>query len=85
MNTRPALRIRYAGRWCAYVSGHGSRELLTELRNGRVPQWSSTARAWAVRPATATDLLALAESRGRVVLVTDDDQPGGAGTGGAES
>jgi len=67
------LRVRFVNRSCAYVSGYGSRELLTEMR-GRAPIWSATVRAWATTPRTARDLIAVAEDRGRRVLVSDDEQ-----------
>lgn len=54
---------------CAYVSGYGSRELITDLR-GRPPVWSSIVRAWHVTERTARDLVAVAEARGRLVTVT---------------
>lgn len=66
------LRVRFSGKWLALVSGHGSRELLMSLRNGKAPMWNATARAWATTPGTAADLIAIAESRGRSVIVTDD-------------
>lgn len=53
----------------AYVSGYGSRQLLTELR-GRPPVWASRRRAWLSTEATARDLVAVAESRGWGVTVT---------------
>lgn len=76
MNTRPAstLRVRFAGKWCAYVSGYGSRELLSELRGGKAPIWSATLKAWATTPRTAADVIAIAESRNRRVLVSNDEQ-----------
>lgn len=57
---------------CAYVSGYGSRELITDLR-GRPPVWSSIGRAWVTTPRTARDIIAIAESRGWDVVVTEDD------------
>lgn len=57
---------------CAYVSGYGSRELITDLR-GRPPVWSSIGRAWVITPHTARDIIAIAESRGWDVVVTEDD------------
>lgn len=60
-------------RHCAYVHGHGSRELLTEMR-GRSPLWSSLTRAWATTERTARDLIAVAEARGFEVMI--EREPG---------
>lgn len=68
------LRIDIVSPSCAYVSGHGSREMLTELR-GRPPIWVSGRRAWVTQEHTARDLIAVAESRGYLVLL---GQRGGA-------
>lgn len=69
---RRRLTVTFTGnKHCAYVSGHGSRELLTELR-GRPPLWSSLSRAWATTARTARDLVAVAESRGYEVIVEHD-------------
>lgn len=53
---------------CAYVSGYGSREMLCELR-GRPPIWAGNRRAWVTQEHTARDLVAIAESRGYLVLL----------------
>lgn len=58
-----------------YVSGHGSRDLITEVRNGRPPCWSPLGRAWAVHPTTAADAVALAEVRRFEVVVLPEDDP----------
>jgi hypothetical protein len=58
---------------CAYVSGYGSRELLTDLRGGRPPVWSSIGRAWVTTSTTAGDFIAIAERRGAVVEVSEGD------------
>lgn len=57
---------------CAYVSGYGARELITEIA-GRVPTYSSLGKAWCVQPHTALDVQALAERRGYAVTITEDD------------
>lgn len=57
---------------CAYVRGHGSRDLIEELR-GRAPVWATRARAWAVQPRTARDLVSLAELRGFAVEVVREE------------
>jgi len=74
MSTR-VLRVRFVNSSCAYISGHGSRELLTELR-GRPPVWATIARAWVAQPCTARDLIAVAESRRWSVVIEDDEQMG---------
>ena len=53
---------------CAYIKGHGSRDLLVDLR-GRPPVWATRTRAWVTTAATARDVVAMAESRGYVVEV----------------
>lgn len=57
---------------CAYVSGYGSREMITELRK-RPPVWSSLGRAWVTTPRTALDVIAVAEMRHYEVAVTEGD------------
>lgn len=65
---------------CAYVSGYGSRELITELRGGKPPVWSSIGSAWVTTPRTARDAIAVAESRRwDVVITTDDPLPAATG------
>lgn len=64
--------VVYVNDNCAYVSGYGSRELLTDLK-GRPPVWSTLGRAWCVSPATASDFIAVAERRGAVVEVSEGD------------
>lgn len=63
----------------AAVSGYGSRQMLTELR-GRPPVWSALSRGWMVQPRLARDLIAVAESRGYEVVVSEGEpaDPGGA-------
>lgn len=58
---------------CAYVTGHGSRDLLTELR-GRPPVYATRARAWVTTPTVARDLVAIAEHRGYDVTVESGDE-----------
>lgn len=58
-----------------YISGHGSRELITEVRNGRPPVWSCLGRAWCVQPHTAADVVALAEVRRFDVVFLDEYDP----------
>lgn len=67
------FRVVFVNANCAFVSGYGSRELLTELRGGRPPIWSSICRGWATTPATASDFIAVAERRGAVVEVAEGD------------
>lgn len=62
----------------AYVTGYGTRDMLTELRHGQPPVWSTIHRAWVSVPKTARNLVALAESRGYDVEVTAEGaDPGG--------
>jgi hypothetical protein len=70
------LRVTFENKHCAYVSGYGSRDLLTELR-GRPPIWSTLSRAWVTTERTARDLIAVAESRGYEVLLGGKDPGGG--------
>ncbi len=58
-----------------YLSGYGSRELITEARNGRPPCWSILGRAWCVQPSTAGDVIALAETRGFEIVELPQDDP----------
>lgn len=58
-----------------YLSGHGSRELIAEVRNGRPPCWSPFGHGWAVQPTTASDVIALAELRRFEVVILPDDDP----------
>lgn len=73
--SRRVLTITFETPSCALVSGYGSRELLTELRNGRPPVWATRARAWVTQPATAKDIIAMAEMRGYDVVVTASCSP----------
>lgn len=57
----------------AYVSGYGSRELLTDMKGGRPPVWSCLGRAWCVTPRLASDFIAVAERRGAVIDVSEGD------------
>lgn len=70
------LTVTFESKHCAFVSGWGSRELLTEMR-GRPPMWSSLTRAWCTTEQTAKDLIAVAESRGYQVVLGDADPGGG--------
>ena len=72
MSTR-ALTVVQVNDNCAYLSGYGSRELITELRGGRPPVGSSVGRAWVTTAKTASDVIAVAESRGWAVTITNDD------------
>lgn len=58
---------------CAYISGYGSRELITDLRFGRPPVWSAVGHAWVTTPGTARAAIAVAEDRGWNVTITNDD------------
>ena len=68
------LRVRFVTPSCAYVSGWGSRELLSELV-GRPPVWSNSERAHVAQPSTARDAVAAAEARGWSVVVEGQSRP----------
>lgn len=67
------IEVEYATPSCAYVRGHGSRELLTELK-GRPPVWATLSKAWVCQPRTAQDVIAIAESRGYEVLISEGER-----------
>lgn len=56
----------------ATVAGYQSRQLVTEIRR-REPCWSTVSRGWVMQPSSVPDLIALCESRGFVVIVTEGD------------
>lgn len=62
------IKVTFLTPSCAYVSGYGSRDLLTELR-GRPPIWASLERAWVTQEHTARDVVAVCESRGYSVVI----------------
>ena len=65
------LYVTPVNRSLTVLTGYGSRELVVEIRNGRPPMWSSSPRGWAVQPSTADDVVALAESRGFLVVIRE--------------
>ncbi len=67
------LHVQIVNPNCAYVSGYGARDLITELRHGRPPVWSTLGCAWVTTPRTARDLICLAEGRHYEVTVTVTD------------
>jgi hypothetical protein len=71
------LRIEFTAPSCALVRGYGSREMISELRNGRPPVWATRDRAWVIQPSTARDLIAVAESRGYDITITGSARPVG--------
>lgn len=71
--TARVLYVAFVNRNCAYLRGHGARELLTDLR-GRPPVYGTKVRAWHCQPSTAYDAIALAESRRWTVeIVSESD------------
>jgi hypothetical protein len=72
--SRRVLTISFETPSCALVRGYGSRELLTELRGGRPPVWATRSRAWVTQPATARDLIAVAETRGYDIVITGETE-----------
>jgi len=71
--TARLIRAAYVTRVYALLSGHGSRELLVEVRHGRPPLWSSRYRAWASTPEHVSDALALAEARNWATSVVEEE------------
>ncbi|MEP9380825.1 hypothetical protein [Nocardioides sp. KR10-350] len=66
------LYVAFVNASCAFLKGHGSRELLTDLR-GRPPVWASLTRAWGCQPSTARDAVAVAQSRGWNVEIVSEE------------
>lgn len=71
---RRTIKVHIESRMAAYCSGWQSRELLTDLRNGKPPLWSHRMHAWCTTEATAMDLVALCERRGYDVVLTSDQR-----------
>lgn len=72
--SRPVVAVNYVNPNMTTVKGHGTREMLMTLRpGGRPPAWSAVSKAWTTTPETAADLIALAESRGLTVVITEGD------------
>lgn len=65
------LYVTFVNRSCAYLRGHGARELLTDLR-GRPPVYGARVRAWHCQPSTAHDAIAMAESRRWAVEIVSE-------------
>lgn len=65
------LVITHVNRNLTVVGGFGSRELVTEFRNGRNPLWSRRPRGWVIQSQNAADLIAMAEDRGFDVVLED--------------
>lgn len=68
--SRRQLTVTFYNAHAAYISGHGTRELITELK-GRPPVWASRHRAWVVSEQTARDVLAMSQARGWDVHVAE--------------
>jgi hypothetical protein len=64
------LEVELETRHCAFVRGHGSRALLTQMMNGKPPVWSRSQRAWTVSERTARNVIAAAEHQGFNVVIT---------------
>ena len=64
------IKVAFYNRHAAYISGHGTRDLIIELR-GRPPVWASRQKAWVTSEKTAKDVLACAEARGWQSQVSD--------------
>lgn len=65
------LQAAFVAPSCAYMRGHGSRELLTEVL-GRPPVYGSRLRAWHAQPHNVTDAIAVAEERGIKVEIVEE-------------
>jgi hypothetical protein len=72
---RRRIEVEFVNASCAYVRGYGSREILTDLR-GRPPVYARLSRAWCCLPSTARDVIAIAESRNYLVVVSGDQVVG---------
>lgn len=68
--SRRQIKVAFYNAHCAYVSGHGTRDLITELK-GRPPVWAARQRAWVTSERTARDVLAVAEGRGWEVVLAE--------------
>lgn len=65
------LVVTHVNRNLTVVGGYGSRELVTEFRNGRHPLWSRNPRGWVIQSQNAADLIAMAEECGYDVVLED--------------
>lgn len=65
------ITVTTVNRNLTVVGGFGSRELVTEFRNGRNPLWSRRPRGWVIQSQNAADLIAMAEDRGYIVVLED--------------
>ena len=72
------IEVEFFNASCAYVRGHGSRDLITE-RTGRPPVWATLSQAWVCQSRTARDVIAIAERRGYDVTISEGERvdPGG--------
>ncbi|KAA1423303.1 hypothetical protein FE697_006690 [Mumia zhuanghuii] len=73
------IRVEFASKSAAYVSGPGSRALLVEC-GAKSPMFLPLRRVWATSPKVARDVLAACELRRIDVELVDhaDDRGGGA-------
>ena len=66
------LSVTFVNRHCAYVSGYGSRAMLSSLRGGRAPVYATRVKAWVTTEETARNLLAVCQSRGIDVTISEE-------------
>jgi hypothetical protein len=64
------LEFEFESRYCVRVRGDNARALIMEVTGGKVPCWSSKARAFTIGERRARDLVGLAEVRGYAVTIT---------------
>ena len=65
------VEIDIVNRHCAHVRGHGSREAIATVTNGKAPVWSTISKAWVCSERTARErLLPHLEHLGYSVVVT---------------
>jgi hypothetical protein len=66
---RRTLEVQLENKYCAYVRGYGSRQLLMQFMNNKPPLWSHRHRAWVCAEHTARSAIAAAEHAGYDVIV----------------
>lgn len=67
---RRLLEVEAENRYCHRLRGPDVRALAMRVNAGKVPVWSSIAKAYTVSEQTAANVIALAEHRGYDVVVT---------------
>ena len=75
MKRRRVIEVAFESRYCVRVRGDNVRGLIMELTNGKVPCFSSVAKAYTIGERRARDLIALAEARSYDVVITGPRAP----------